>query len=184
MPHSCGTRSFTTIADSRVEHRKRDEILDKFKLVEAEGRIAPCQVTVVMSNYNSYIVDRLLQGCIATLNAAGIGNNSITVVKVPGAVEIPVMAREIAVTVKPDAIITLGAIIRGETPHFDIIAQTCSDGVTRVALDFGLPVIFGVLTVDNFSQAQDRAGDTESNKGSEAAQAAVEMISVMRKIRA
>ncbi len=158
--------------------------MDTFKIVEAEGRPAPCQVAVVMSKYNSYIVDRLLQGCLKTLNAAGIGNNAITVVKVPGAVEIPVTAREIAVTVNPDAIITLGAIIRGETPHFDIIAQTCSDGVARVALDYGVPVIFGVLTVDNVAQAEDRAGDEESNKGSEAAQAAVEMISVMRKIRA
>jgi 6,7-dimethyl-8-ribityllumazine synthase len=155
-----------------------------YRLVEADSAIHPCHVAIVMSKYNSYIVDSLLQGCVATLNSAGIGTNAITVVKVPGAVEIPVTARQLAATVKPDAIITLGAIIRGETPHFDIIAQTCSDGVTRVALDYGLPVIFGVLTVDNVAQAQDRAGDAESNKGSEAAQAAVEMISVMRKIGA
>ena len=155
---------------------------DGINMIVADSDIAESRIAIVMSKYNSYIVDRLLQACLATLHAGGIDNNAITLVKVPGAVEIPLAARQLAMQDNIDAIIALGAIIRGETPHFDIIARTCSDGVTRVALDYGLPVIFGVLTVDNSQQATDRSGDEESNKGSEAALAAMEMISVLKKI--
>jgi len=155
---------------------------DGINLIVADKDMTGSRVAIVMSKYNSYIVDRLLQACLAVLNSAGIANSAITLVKVPGAVEIPVAARQIAVQGRVDAIITLGAIIRGETPHFDIIARTCSDAVTRVALDYGVPVIFGVLTVEDIQQATDRSGDEESNKGAEAAHAAMEMISVLRKI--
>lgn len=155
---------------------------DGINMIVADSDIAESRIAIVMSKYNSYIVDRLLRACLATLHSGGIDNKTITLVKVPGAVEIPVAARQLAMQDNYDAIICLGAIIRGETPHFDIIARTCADGLTRVALDYGLPVIFGVLTVDNSQQAADRSGDEESNKGSEAALAAMEMISVLRQI--
>lgn len=150
--------------------------------VEADGNTKGYRIAIVISKYNSYIVDRLLQACLATLNAAGVDNSAITLVTVPGAFEIPVAVKKLAERGKDSAIITLGAIIRGETPHFDFIAQACSNGIAKVSLDSGIPVIFGVLTVDHVQQALDRSGDEESNKGSESARAALEMISVMRKI--
>jgi 6,7-dimethyl-8-ribityllumazine synthase len=152
------------------------------RLIEADNDLKGSTVAIVMSKYNSYIVESLLRGCVDVLHAHGIDEAAITLVKVPGAFEIPVAAHKLAAQHKYDAIITLGAVIRGETPHFDYISASCTEGVSRVALDYGLPVIFGVLTVDNVQQAQDRAGATESNKGAEAALTAVEMISVMRKI--
>ncbi len=150
--------------------------------IEADGNIKDCRIGIVISKYNSYIVDRLLQACLRTLNAAGVDNSAITLVTVPGAFEIPVAVKRLAERGKHSVIITLGAIIRGETPHFDLIAQACSNGIAKISLDSGLPVIFGVLTVDHVQQALDRSGDEESNKGSESALAALEMISVMRKI--
>ncbi|MEX2353632.1 MAG: 6,7-dimethyl-8-ribityllumazine synthase [Gammaproteobacteria bacterium] len=151
-------------------------------LVEADADITGSRVAIVMSKYNQYIGDSLLKGCVAVLNDSGIYNSAITLVKVPGAYEIPVVARKLADQEVYDAIITLGAIIRGETPHFDYIAASCANGIAEVAADYGIPVIFGVLTVDNVQQAQDRAGNEESNKGAEAARAAVEMISIMKKV--
>jgi 6,7-dimethyl-8-ribityllumazine synthase len=152
------------------------------RLIEADNDVQGSTIAIVMSKYNSYIVDSLLRGCLEVLHAKGIDDSAITLVKVPGAFEIPVAAHKLAAQRQHDAIITLGAVIRGETPHFDYISASCSEGVNRVALDFDLPVIFGVLTVDNVQQAQDRAGASESNKGAEAALTAVEMIRVMRKI--
>ena len=152
------------------------------KTIEADGNNRDCRIAIVASQFNAYIVDRLLQGCLSTLNAAGIENSSITLVKVPGAFEIPVAAKKLATESKVSAIITLGAIVRGETPHFDLIAQACTNGIAQIALDTGLPVVFGVLTVDNVQQAMDRSGDEESNKGSESAKVALEMISVLGKI--
>lgn len=152
-------------------------------LIEADDDIADSRIAIVISQYNNYIGDRLLNGCLAVLNNRGIESAAITIVKVPGAFEIPVIARTLAERDVYDAIITLGTIIRGETPHFDYIAASCTNGIAEVAADYGVPVIFGVLTVDNAQQALDRAGSEESNKGAEAAQAAVEMISVMKKIK-
>jgi 6,7-dimethyl-8-ribityllumazine synthase len=152
------------------------------KQIEADGNVSDSRVALVVSRYNNFIVDRLLEGCINTLVSAGIKRANVRLIKVPGAFEIPVAVKRLADTEKVDAIITLGAIIRGETPHFDIIANECARGIGSIAIETGLPVIFGVLTVDNVEQAMDRSGDEESNKGSEAAQTAVEMISVLRQI--
>ena len=141
------------------------------------------KIAIVSSKFNSFIVDRLYDGAIKTLNSNGVDNDSITAIKVPGAFEIPVTVRALIENKKFDAIITLGAIIRGETPHFDFISNECTRGIGQLAIDSGVPIIFGVLTVDNSEQAMDRAGDEESNKGSEAAAAALEMISVLKKIK-
>jgi 6,7-dimethyl-8-ribityllumazine synthase len=141
------------------------------------------RVAIVASRFNSFIVDRLYDGATKSLEAHGVSKDAITVVKVPGAFEIPVAVEALLDKNEYDAIITLGAIIRGETPHFDFIANECTHGISQLAMNSGVPIIFGVLTVDNTEQAMDRAGDEESNKGYEAATAALEMISVLSQIR-
>jgi 6,7-dimethyl-8-ribityllumazine synthase len=156
--------------------------MSDIKQIEADGNVSDSRVALVVSRYNNFIVDRLLEGCINTLVNAGIKRANIRLIMVPGAFEIPVAVKRLADSTKVDAIITLGAIIRGETPHFDIIANECARGIGSIAIETSLPVIFGVLAVDNVEQAMDRSGDEESNKGSEAAQTAVEMISVLRQI--
>lgn len=141
------------------------------------------KIAIVASRFNSFIVDRLYDGAIKSLEANGVSKDAITVVKVPGAFEIPVAVETLLDKNEYDAVITLGAIIRGETPHFDFIANECVHGLAQLAMNSGVPVIFGVLTVDNTDQAMDRAGDEESNKGFEAAAAALEMIGVLNKIK-
>ena len=159
-------------------------MVNNIKRIEPEAASADWRIAIIMSRYNGYVVDRLLQACLARLAVAGLPDSNITLIKVPGAFEIPVAAAEVARKRKVDAVITLGAVIRGETPHFDFICRSCADGIARVALDYQLPVIFGVLTVDTSQQAMDRSGEEESNKGAEAAQTALDMISVLGKIRA
>jgi 6,7-dimethyl-8-ribityllumazine synthase len=141
------------------------------------------KIAIVASRFNSFIVDRLYAGAIRTLNSNGVDDESITLVKVPGAFEIPVAVQSLLDKNEYNAVITLGAIIRGETPHFDFIATECTRGIGTLAINSGVPVIFGVLTVDDAEQAMDRAGDEESNKGSEAAAAALEMIGVLEQIK-
>jgi 6,7-dimethyl-8-ribityllumazine synthase len=141
------------------------------------------KIAIVASRFNSFIVERLYNGAVKTLNSNGVDNEAITAVKVPGAFEIPVAVQALLEQNEFDAIITLGAVIRGETPHFDFISNECTRGIGQLAIDSVVPVIFGVLTVDNSEQAMDRAGDEESNKGSEAAVAALEMIGVLEKIK-
>ncbi len=152
------------------------------RFIQADGQINPARLAIVSSRYNSYIVDRLVDSCLSTLIARGIEETSLTHVRVPGAFEIPVAVKRLADRGLDDAIITLGAIIRGETPHFDYIARACTDGIANTALDYQVPIIFGVLTVNTAEQALDRSGDNESNKGHEAALSALEMVSIMRKI--
>ena len=152
-------------------------IIDKKNSFESNVKVA-----IVASRFNSFIVDRLYDGAIKSLNNHSVDNENITVVKVPGAFEIPVAVKNLLDQDKFDAVITLGAVIRGETPHFDYICNECSHGISLLAMNSGTPVIFGVLTVDNTEQAMDRAGDEASNKGYEAASAALEMISVIKQI--
>ncbi len=143
----------------------------------------PVKIAIVASRFNSFIVDRLQQGALKCLENNNVNSDAITLIKVPGAFEIPVAVEAIIDKNEFDAVITLGAIIKGETPHFDYIANECTHGISQLAMNSGIPVIFGVLTVDNTDQAMDRAGDEESNKGYEAASAALEMIDVLRQIR-
>jgi len=152
-------------------------IIDKKKSFDSDVKVA-----IVASRFNSFVVDRLYDGAIKAFNNNDVTNESITVVKVPGAFEIPVVVKNLLELNKFDAVITLGAVIKGETPHFDYICNECSHGISTLAMNSGIPVIFGVLTVDNTEQAMDRAGDEESNKGYEAALAALEMIAVIRQI--
>ncbi|MEQ8288938.1 MAG: 6,7-dimethyl-8-ribityllumazine synthase [Gammaproteobacteria bacterium] len=141
------------------------------------------RIAIVASRFNNFVVDKLYDGAMQTLQQHNIAAEDIVTVKVPGAFEIPVAVQALLDTKNYDAVITLGAVIRGETPHFDYICNECAHGIAQLAIDYGVPVIFGVLTVDNTEQALDRAGDEESNKGSESAAAALEMIGVLRQVQ-
>lgn len=156
--------------------------MSDLQIIDSPEVLAGSRVAIVAARYNRDVVDRLLKGCLDALAAKGIPEKAITVVKVPGAFELPLAAGRLARRGEVDAVIALGAVIRGETPHFDHVAGACARGIARVALDFELPVIFGVLTVDNEQQALARAGGESGNKGEEAALAALEMISVLHRI--
>lgn len=157
--------------------------MPEIRLITGQDTLEDATIGIVASRFNSFIVDRLLSACFARLKSAGVGESGITIVQVPGAFEIPVAVQRLLINGQCDAVIALGAIIRGETPHFEYIARECSHGLAELALKHDTPVIFGVLTVDNTEQAVDRAGAEESNKGGEAARVAIQMINVMRRLR-
>ena len=137
------------------------------------------EIAIVASNFNRNIVDRLYNGAISTLEKNGISEEEIEIIRVPGAFEIPVTVKTLLNKKQYDVIITLGVIIRGETPHFEYIANECAHGISQLAIKTGIPIIFGVLTVDNREQAMDRSGNTGKNKGVEAAQAALDMVDIL-----
>jgi 6,7-dimethyl-8-ribityllumazine synthase len=135
----------------------------------------------VVSRFNSFITDRLLEGALDALRRHGVEEKGITVVRVPGSFEIPLGVRR-AAGQKVDAVIALGALIRGGTPHFDYLSAEVTKGVAQVMLETGVPVAFGVLTTDTVEQAIERAGTKAGNKGAEAAQSVLEMVSLLRKM--
>lgn len=135
---------------------------------------------VIISRFNEFIGSKLLAGAIDELVRHGIKEETIDVVWTPGAFEIPVIAKKVAKSGKYDAIITLGAVIRGATGHYDFVAAEVSKGIAQVSLETGIPVIFGVLTTDNLEQAIERAGTKAGNKGSEAAKTAIEMANLTK----
>lgn len=137
---------------------------------------------IIVSRFNDFIGSKLLAGAIDELKRHGVVENNIDVVKVPGAFEIPVIAQKCASTKKYDAVITLGAVIKGSTPHFDYVSAEVSKGVAQVSLQTGVPVIFGVLTTDNIEQAIERAGTKAGNKGADAAKTAIEMANLVKVI--
>lgn len=139
-------------------------------------------IAVVAGRFNRFIVDQLLAGATDALERQGIEESRRVLVWVPGAFELPVLARQLAESGKYDAVIALGAVIRGGTPHFEFVAGECASGLTRVSLDYGLPVTFGVLTTDTVEQALERAGTGEGNKGFDAAMTAIEMVETMRAV--
>ena len=152
------------------------------------GRVASLdgtglRVAIACGRFNDVITDRLLAGCRAGLTALGLKDDDISEVWVPGAFELPLVAQALARTGSYDAVITLGAVIRGGTPHFDYVAGECAAGVMRVSLATGVPIVFGVLTTDTVDQAMDRSvDDLEENKGHDSALTAVEMASLLRSI--
>jgi 6,7-dimethyl-8-ribityllumazine synthase len=135
---------------------------------------------IVISRFNEFIGGKLLSGCIDSLKRHGVAEGNIDVAWVPGAFEIPLAAKK--VVGKYDAVITLGAVIRGNTPHFDFVASEVSKGVAQVGLEAGKPVVFGVLTTDTIEQAIERAGTKAGNKGSEAAETAIEMVNLLKNL--
>ncbi|MEI6897746.1 MAG: 6,7-dimethyl-8-ribityllumazine synthase [Psychromonas sp.] len=153
------------------------------KIIEG-GLAAPeAKIAIVISRFNSFINEQLLAGAIDTLKRTGqVQDDNITVVRMPGAVELPLVAKRVAASKKYDAIIALGTVIRGGTPHFEFVANECNKGLAQVSLDYSIPVAFGVLTTDSIDQAIERAGTKMGNKGSEAALSALEMVNVMAEL--
>jgi 6,7-dimethyl-8-ribityllumazine synthase len=141
----------------------------------AEGK----KFAIVASRFNSFITDKLVDGALDALTRSGTKDGDIDLIKVPGAFEIPLMARKLALKKRHDAVICLGAVIRGATPHFDYVSAEVSKGVAMVSIETGMPIIFGVLTTDSLEQAIERAGSKAGNKGWDAAIAAVEMANLM-----
>jgi 6,7-dimethyl-8-ribityllumazine synthase len=135
---------------------------------------------IVVARFNSFISDRLLEGALDSLIRHGAADNDIHVARVPGAFEIPLAAKKLAQAGKYDAVICLGAVIRGSTPHFDFVSAEVSKGVAMVSLESGVPVIFGVLTTDTIEQAIERAGTKAGNKGFEAAAGAIETANLLK----
>lgn len=144
---------------------------------------AGAHYALVVARFNSFIVDSLLAGAVDALVRHGVSEKNITVIKVPGAFELPLVAKRVARSGKYDAIIALGAVIRGSTPHFDYVAGECAKGLGQVGMEHELPVVFGVLTVDTIEQAVERAGTKAGNKGADAAMSAIELVSVLRRLQ-
>ncbi len=144
----------------------------------AEGK----KFAIIVSRFNDFITAKLAEGAVDALLRSGAADGDIDIVKVPGAFEIPLVAQKVAACGKHDAVICLGAVIRGSTPHFDYVSAEVSKGVAQVGLEAGVPVIFGVITTDSIEQAIERAGTKAGNKGWSAAVAAVEMANLMQKV--
>lgn len=142
-----------------------------------EGKYA-----VLVGRFNSFIVEALLDGALDTLKRHGVDEKNVTIIRAPGAWELPLVAKKLAASGKYDAIIALGAVIRGGTPHFDFVAGECAKGLGVVGLEFNLPVIFGVLTTDSIEQSIERAGTKAGNKGADAALTAIEMVNLLKAI--
>ena len=151
---------------------------------EIEGQLAVrgVRIALLVSRFNSFIVESLLSGAVDTLKRHGAEERELQIVRVPGAYEMPIAAKRLAASQRYDAIIALGAVIRGGTPHFEYVAGECTKGLSQVYLQHDIPIAFGVLTVDSIEQAIERAGTKAGNKGAEAALSAIEMINVLREI--
>lgn len=152
------------------------------KQIETACQGSGLSIAVVASRFNRFIVDQLVSGAQDALARHGVAASDQLLVWVPGAFELPLAADAIACSGRYDAVIALGAVVRGGTPHFDFVAGECAAGLTRVALDHGLPVTFGVLTTDTVEQALERAGTGAGNKGFDAAVTAMEMVQTLRAI--
>ena len=157
--------------------------MSTIKTIEGDYQNASARYGIAVARFNSFIVDRLLEGAIDALQKQGVMDRDITIAKVPGAYELPLATKMMVSTGEYDGIIALGAVIRGGTPHFEYVAGECVKGLSQVGLDAGLPVTFGVLTVDNIEQAIERAGTKAGNKGAEAAMTAIEMVSLSRQFK-
>jgi 6,7-dimethyl-8-ribityllumazine synthase len=158
--------------------------MSTIKTYEGHLTIHQGRFCIVASRFNAFIVDQLVNGAVDALIRHGANPSDIDLVKTPGAYELPLAVQKVAATGRYNAVIALGAVIRGATPHFDYVAGECVKGVAHVSLQHGLPVAFGVLTVDSIEQAIERAGTKAGNKGAEAAVSAIEMVNLLRVIEA
>ena len=150
------------------------------KVLEGSLEGAGLRIAVLVSRFNEIVGERLLEGALAALTRRGVRPRDVLVAKVPGAFELPVVARRLARSGRHDAILCLGAVVRGDTPHFEHVAGEASRGIARVSYETGVPVLFGVLTTENLEQALERAGGAHGNKGVEAAEGAIEMARLLR----
>ena len=156
--------------------------MDAIRIVEGDLRVGDLRIALVASRFNEDVVERLVAGAVEALVARGALRSGLELVRVPGAYDLPPVVRRIAASGRYDAVVALGAVIRGETPHFDYVAGECAAGLARIAEETGVPVAFGVLTTENEEQALDRAGGSEGNKGADAAHAAIELANLLRKL--
>jgi 6,7-dimethyl-8-ribityllumazine synthase len=152
------------------------------KMIEGDFSSVQGRYVLLVTRWNSFVVDKLEAGALDTLRRHGIEDGAISRCYVPGAFEMPLVAQKLAASGEYDAIIALGAVIRGGTPHFEYVAGECSKGLAQVSLASGIPIAFGVLTVDTIEQAIERAGTKAGNKGSEAAATAMEMVSLLKQL--
>jgi 6,7-dimethyl-8-ribityllumazine synthase len=157
---------------------------DQPKIIEGELLVRDLRFGVVITRFNDFVVEPLLRGALDALKRHGAADKQIEIVRVPGAFDLPVAARKLALSRRYEALIALGAVIRGQTPHFDYVAGECASGLARIALESGVPIAFGVLTTDTMEQAVDRAGGKAGNKGADAALTALEMANLLRRLDA
>ena len=152
------------------------------RTIEGVFAAGEARFALVASRFNRFVVESLIAGAVDTLRRHGVADAQITLVRSPGAFELPLVVQKVAASGNYDAIVALGAVIRGGTPHFEYVAGECTKGIAAVSLQTGLPVAFGVLTVDTIEQAIERAGTKAGNKGAEAALSALEMVSLLGRL--
>ncbi|MCZ6869603.1 MAG: 6,7-dimethyl-8-ribityllumazine synthase [Gammaproteobacteria bacterium] len=150
--------------------------------IEGSYLPGPGRYAIVVARFNELIGERLVEGAIDALTRHGVARENITLVRVPGAFELPLAAKRLAAQKRYDAIIALGVVIRGQTPHFEYVAGECASGIARVSQEMDIPVTFGVLTTESIEQAMERAGSKAGNKGADAAMTALEMVDLLRKL--
>ncbi|REH39900.1 6,7-dimethyl-8-ribityllumazine synthase [Paraperlucidibaca baekdonensis] len=156
--------------------------MSHIKTLEGNFQNANARYAIAVGRFNSFVVESLLSGALDALKRHGVTDDNITIVRAPGAWELPLVAKKLVATGNYDAIIALGAVIRGGTPHFDFVAGECAKGLGVVSLESDMPVSFGVLTVDSIEQAIERSGTKAGNKGADAAMVAIEMISLLKAV--
>jgi 6,7-dimethyl-8-ribityllumazine synthase len=152
------------------------------RIIEGELLARDLRFAFVAARFNDFVVEPLMRGALDALKRHGATEKQIEIVRVPGAFDIPLVARKLALSRRYDALIALGAVVRGQTPHFDYVAGECASGLARIALESGVPIAFGVLTTDTMEQAVDRAGGKAGNNGADAALVAIEMANLLRRL--
>ena len=156
--------------------------MSQIKTIEGDMIVRGSRFALLVARFNSFVVESLLEAAIDTLKRHGAEDSHLQIIRVPGAFEMPLAAQRIAATKEYDAIIALGAVIRGGTPHFEYVAGECTKGLASVSMQHDVPMAFGVLTVDSIEQAIERAGTKAGNKGAEAALSAIEMVSLFKQL--
>lgn len=157
-------------------------MVDKIKTTEGDLIVRDARFVIVASRFNDFVVESLIKGAVHCLKSHGAADADIELIRIPGAYEMPVVVDKVAASRRADGIIALGAVIRGGTPHFDYVAGECVRGISQAALKHGVPVGFGVLTVDTIEQAIERSGTKAGNKGEEAALAVIETVNLLRRL--
>lgn len=158
--------------------------MDAPRIIEGDLQARDLRFAILASRFNEFVVDALVRGALDTLRRHGASDKQVDVVRVPGAYDMPLVARRLAESRRYDAIVAVGAVIRGQTAHFDYVAGECAAGLARVSADTGVPVAFGVLTTETAEQAIDRAGGKAGNKGADAAASAIELVTLLRRLEA
>lgn len=156
--------------------------MDNIKTIEGDLQCRELRFAILAARFNDFIVGQLVRGAVDALKRHGAADKQIEIVRAPGAFDLPLVARKLAQSRKYDAIVALGAVIKGATAHFDYVAGECASGLARVAQETGVPVAFGVLTTDTIEQAIERAGTKAGNKGADAAVTALELANLLRRI--